>query len=126
MLEDIYQLLVDSGNSEGADKLFQTTYLISKSTVNRFPDHGQHNNNHAWLLSRCAKKLDEALVHANKAVIIDPDNGAFLDTLAEVYFQLGNRSKAIEISKKAVELLDGDKQVKRQLKRFKTGKPTDR
>ena len=126
MLEDIYQLLVDSGNSEGADKLFQTTYLISKSTVNRFPDHGQHNNNHAWLLSRCAKKLDEALVHANKAVIIDPDNGAFLDTLAEVYFQLGNRSKAIEISKRAVELLDGDKQVKRQLKRFKTGKPTDR
>ena len=126
MLEDIYQLLVDSGNSEGADKLFQTTYLISKSTVNRFPDHGQHNNNHAWLLSRCAKKLDEALIHANKAVSIDPDNGAFLDTLAEVYFQLGNRSKAIEISKKAVELLDGDKQVKRQLERFKTGKPTDR
>ena len=126
MLEDIYQLLVDSGNSEGADKLFQTTYLISKSTVNRFPDHGQHNNNHAWLLSRCAKKLDEALIHANKAVSIDPDNGAFLDTLAEVYFQLGNRSKAIEVSKKAVELLDGDKQVKRQLERFKTGKPTDR
>ena len=126
MLEDIYQLLVDSGNSEGADKLFQTTYLISKSTVNRFPDHGQHNNNHAWLLSRCAKKLDEALIHANKAVSIDPDNGAFLDTLAEVYFQLGNRSKAIEISKKAVELLDDDKQVKRQLERFKTGKPTDR
>ena len=126
MLEDIYQLLVDSGNLEGADKLFQTTYLISKSTVNRFPDHGQHNNNHAWLLSRCAKKLDKALIHANKAVSIDPDNGAFLDTLAEVYFQLGNRSKAIELSKKAVELLDGDKQVKRQLERFKTGKPTDR
>ena len=126
MLEDIYQLLVDSGNSEGADKLFQTTYLISKSTVNRFPDHGKQNNNLACLLSRCAKKLDEALIHANKAVSIDPDNGAFLDTLAEVYFQLGNRSKAIEISKRAVELLDGDKQVKRQLKRFKTGKPTDR
>ncbi|MBA4715736.1 MAG: tetratricopeptide repeat protein [Verrucomicrobiales bacterium] len=126
MLEDIYQLLVDGGNSEGADKLFQTTYSISKSTVNRFPDHGQHNNNHAWLLSRCAKNLDEALAHANKAVSIDPDNGAFLDTLAEVYFQLGDRTKAIEISKKAVELLDGDKQVKRQLERFKTGKPTDR
>ena len=70
--------------------------------------------------------MDEALIHANKAVSIDPDNGAFLDTLAEVYFQLGNRSKAIKISKKAVELLDGDKQVKRQLERFKTGKPTDR
>ena len=35
-------------------------------------------------------------------------------------------NQVIEISKKAVELLDGDKQVKRQLERFKTGKPTDR
>ena len=126
MLEDIYQLMVDGGNLDGADKLFQTTYSVSKSTVDRFPNHGQHNNNHAWLLSRCAKNLDEALIHANKAVSIEPDNGAFLDTLAEVHFQLGDRSKAIEISKKAVELLNGDSQVKRQLERFKTGKPTDR
>ena len=126
MLEDIYQLLVDANNKEGADKLFQTTYLTSKSTVDRFPNHGQHNNNHAWLLSRCAKKLDEALIHADRAVKIDPDNGAFLDTLAEVHFQLGNRSKAIEISTKAVQILDGDNQVKRQLERFKNGKTTDR
>ena len=126
MLEDIYQLMIDGGNLDGADKLFQTTYSVSKSTVDRFPNHGQHNNNHAWLLSRCAKNLDEALIHANKAVSIEPDNGAFLDTLAEVHFQLGDRSKAIEISKKAVELLNGDSQVKRQLERFKTGKPTDR
>ena len=72
------------------------------------------------------QKLDEALIHADRAVKIDPDNGAFLDTLAEVHFQLGNRSKAIEISTKAVQILEGDNQVKRQLERFKTGKTTDR
>jgi len=126
MLEDIYQLLVDAGNEEGANQIFKTTYEVSQSTINRFPNHGQHNNNHAWLLSRCGKQLDEALIHAEKAVKLEPKNGAFLDTLAEVHFQLGNRPKAIEISEKAVQLLGDDIQVKRQLERFRSGKPSDR
>ncbi len=126
MLEDLYQLLVNAGQTEEANKLFETTYNVSKATIVRFPNHGQHNNNHAWLLSRCSKKLDEALEHANRAVQLEPENGAFLDTLAEVHFQRNNRAKAIEISEKAVKLLDGDSQVKRQLERFKNGNPTDR
>ena len=126
MLEDTYQLLVDAGNEEGANQIFKTTYEVSQSTINRFPNHGQHNNNHAWLLSRCGKQLDEALIHAEKAVKLEPKNGAFLDTLAEVHFQLGNRPKAIEISEKAVQLLGDDIQVKRQLERFRSGKPSDR
>ena len=109
-----------------ADKLFETTYKVSKATIMRFPGHGQHNNNHAWLLSRCSKNLDEALEYGNRAVQLEPENGAFLDTLAEVHFQRGNRIKAIEISEKAVNLLDGDAQVKRQLERFKNGDPSDR
>ena len=126
MLEDLYQLLVDSEKIDEANKLFKTTYQVSKATVIRFPNHGQHNNNHAWLLSRCSKNLDEALEHANRAVQLEPDNGAFLDTLAEVHFQRGDRSKAIEFSEKAVNLLDGDAQVLRQLERFKNGDPSDR
>ena len=126
MLEDLYQLLVNAGQTEEANKLFETTYQVSKATIMKFPNHGQHNNNHAWLLSRCSKKLDEALKYANAAVQLEPENGAFLDTLAEVHFQRGNRIKAIEISEKAVKLLDGDSQVKRQLERFKNGNPSDR
>ncbi|MEC8906032.1 MAG: hypothetical protein VX407_02740, partial [Verrucomicrobiota bacterium] len=126
MLEDLYQLLVNAGETEEANKLFETTYKVSKVTIMKFPNHGQHNNNHAWLLSRCSKKLDEALKYANAAVQLEPKNGAFLDTLAEVHFQRGNRIKAIEISEKAVKLLDGDSQVKRQLERFKNGNPSDR
>ena len=83
------ELLTDAGLATEADALFETTYEISKSTVDRFPGRGQHHNNHAWLLSRCAKKLDEALTHAEKAVEMEPGNGAFLDTLAEAHFQRG-------------------------------------
>jgi tetratricopeptide (TPR) repeat protein len=126
MLEDMHQLLTDAGLATEADALFETTYKISKSTVDRFPGRGQHHNNHAWLLSRCAKKLDEALTHGKKAVEMEPGNGAFLDTLAEAHFQRGEQELAVAASEKAVELLGGDTQVKRQLERFKTGKPSDR
>ena len=126
MLEDMHQLLTDADLATEADALFETTYKISKSTVDRFPGRGQHHNNHAWLLSRCAKKLDEALVHAEKAVEMEPGNGAFLDTLAEAHFQRGDRELAVAASEEAVALLGGDTQVQRQLERFKTGKPSDR
>ncbi len=126
MLEDIHQLLVDAGKGKEATGLFETTYATSSSAADHFPDRAQHHNNLAWLLSRCAKKPDAALLHAERAVKMEPDNGAFLDTLAEVHFQRGDRGKAISFSEKAVVLLGDDVQVKRQLKRFRTGKPTDR
>ena len=97
-----------------------------KPVVDQFPDRAQHHNNLAWLLSRCARQLDEGLKHANTAVDSEPGNGAFLDTLAEVHFQLGDRSKAVAISEKAVAILNDDAQVRRQLERFKNGKPADR
>ena len=126
MLEDIYQLLVDAGKQTEADALFATTYATCKSVADQFPGRAQHHNNLAWLLSRCAKKLDDALLHANRAVDSEPENGAFLDTLAEVHFQLGDREKAVKISEKAVAILNEDAQVQRQLERFRNGKPTDR
>ena len=126
MLEDVYQLLVNAGSAKQAGELFQTTYATCKAVVDRFPDRAQHHNNLAWLLSRCARQLDEGLKHANTAVDSEPENGAFLDTLAEVYFQLGDRIKAVAISEKAVAILNDDAQVRRQLERFKNGKPTDR
>jgi tetratricopeptide (TPR) repeat protein len=126
MLEDIYQLLVDAGKQTEADTLFATTYATCKSVADQFPGRAQHHNNLAWLLSRCAKKLDDALLHANRAIASEPENGAFLDTLAEVHFQLGDREKAVKISEKAVAILNEDAQVQRQLERFRNGKPTDR
>jgi Flp pilus assembly protein TadD len=126
MLEDIHQLLVDAGKGKEAAALFETTYATSSSAADRFPDRAQHHNNLAWLLSRCSKRPDDALLHAERAVKMEPDNGAFLDTLAEVHFQRGEREKAISFSEKAVVLLGDDAQVKRQLNRFKNGQPADR
>ncbi len=126
LLEDAYQLLADNGRGEAAEALFATVHTRCRTAVERFPEHAEHNNNIAWLLSRCGRELDTALAHAEKAVAIEPDNGAYLDTLAEVHFQRGDRDKAVEFSQRAVELLGSDPMVRAQLERFKNGEPSDR
>jgi tetratricopeptide (TPR) repeat protein len=126
MFEDSYQMLVDQGKTTEADALFETAYPRCLAAAEKFPALGQFHNNLAWLLSRTGKKLDQALEHATTATGIEPDNGAFLDTLAEVHFQRGDREKAIAASEKAIEFLGFDAQLQFQLNRFKTGKPTDR
>jgi len=49
--------------------------------------------------------LDEALEHIQKALEIDPENGAYIDSLGWVYFQQGEYIKAREELKKAIRLI---------------------
>jgi predicted Zn-dependent protease len=75
------------------------------------------HNNIAWLCAVTHRRLDNGLKHAQRAVELKPDSPVFLDTLAEVQFQGGQRQKAIEMIKKAIQL-SPDQYFKAQLKRF--------
>ena len=48
------------------------------------------------------RRLDDALRHSQAAIKLRPYQGAYLDTMAEVWFAKGDRKKAIEWSKKAI------------------------
>ena len=48
---------------------------------------------------------------------------AYLDTLAEVHFQQGDRKRAVELSEKAVKLSGSDFLLDHQLQRFKHDQP---
>jgi tetratricopeptide (TPR) repeat protein len=56
--------------------------------------------------------------HATKAVELAPQNGNYLDTLAEVYFRQGDRESAIEYSRRAVQLTPDRDSLSKQLSRF--------
>jgi predicted Zn-dependent protease len=60
-------------------------------------------------------------VHAQKAVELEPNSPALLDTLAETYFQLGQKDKAIAIMRTCIELEPTIERHKAQLKRFEQG-----
>jgi tetratricopeptide (TPR) repeat protein len=75
----------------------------------------EFSNNFAWFLARTNQRLDEALKLAERAVKLEPDMYAYLDTLAEVHFRLGNVDKAAQLAPQ-------DPHILAQLHRFKTEK----
>jgi TPR repeat protein len=70
-------------------------------------------NNLAYLWAEQGKELDKALVWAGKAVSMEPENGAFADTLGWVMFKqgryneaLGRLTEAAKLNSENVSILD--------------------
>ena len=72
----------------------------------------------------CRRNLDKALQHAEKAVELSPSTAGYLDTLAEVHFQRGDKDKAIAMQKRAVKLNPKKSYYRKQLKRLEAGDPS--
>lgn len=75
----------------------------------------------AWSVATHDMFLEEALEAAKRAVKLEPKSWEILDTLAEVYFRLDNRKKAIKVGERALKLSPGDNYLKEQIKRFRKG-----
>jgi uncharacterized Ntn-hydrolase superfamily protein len=78
-------------------------------------------NSLAWFTAINDVYLPQALEAAKRAVDLEPENTAILDTLAEVYFRLGDVDKAIEVGSRALDLSPDDGYLKEQLERFRKG-----
>jgi thioredoxin-like negative regulator of GroEL len=53
-----------------------------------------------------------------------PDDAGYLDTVAEVAFQAGDRERALSLSRRAVQLAKGDEQLEENLRRFEKETPS--
>jgi uncharacterized Ntn-hydrolase superfamily protein len=78
-------------------------------------------NNLAWFCATGDVFLDEALEAAKRAVALEPEAAYILDTLAEVYFRLGNTEDAITTIERAIEIDPESAYYKEQLDRFEAG-----
>ena len=103
---------------ELAERLFRHQYDLLSAVARDYPDSGFHRNNLAWLAARCHRELDAALVNGEKAVELTPDYPGYLDTLAEVHFQRGNRQRAVELEQRVVRMAPRNKTFRDQLERF--------
>jgi tetratricopeptide (TPR) repeat protein len=59
--------------------------------------------------------LDEALGLIEKALELDPGNGAYLDSLGWVYFKKGMLKESLEELEKAIKLEQNDPTVREHL-----------
>ena len=102
------------------DEWFKISWDRMSAVIAQYPNSDNTCNTAGWLASRAQRNLDEAEALQKKALAINPDQPAYLDTMAEVHFAKGQREKALEWSNRAVNFKPDDPQIRRQLLRFRT------
>ena len=75
------------------------------------PDDAAALNYYGYSLADRGLRLDEAKVMIQKAVSLDPDNGAYVDSLGWVDFKLGQREKALAELRRAASLVADDESI---------------
>lgn len=112
----VYEAVV-AGNPEYLEGVFWLGYLYSEvgrkhdaieawlKVLKSDPGHAQALNALAYTYAEEGIKLDEAKSMVKKALEKDPQNGAYMDTLAWVYFKAGEYAPARENLEKALKFL---------------------
>ncbi|MBL92029.1 MAG: hypothetical protein CMH56_09510 [Myxococcales bacterium] len=108
-------LEVGSGRDTEAASAYREAIRLDSS-------NGLARNNLAFLLvttkDPALRDPVLALVHAQQALTTEPENPAFLNTLAEVFNVTGHHSRAVRAIKKAIAIAPDDPLYRRQLVRF--------
>lgn len=119
----LYSALVAKNQKELANSAFQVCKKSLDDLISKYPDCAWARNSAAWLCACCKTELEWGFQNAQKAVQLDSENAAHQDTLAEVYFQMGKKTEALEAQKKAVNLAPNKAYYLKQLKRIQEGNP---
>jgi tetratricopeptide (TPR) repeat protein len=121
---NLFPLLKSAGQSDKAIDLFNRAYNAERRDLEAASEDVKPElmNNLAWLCARCDQKLDEALELSKQAVAAQPDNAAYIDTLAEIHFRRGDAAEAARLEAQALRFKPDDEFMQRQLLRFKSGK----
>lgn len=121
-----YPSLRRAGLMKEHDEWFDSTWKTISTLARQYPESDNTQNSAAWLAARAMRHLDEAEELLRHALDMRPRQPAYLDTMAELQFAKGNRQKAIEWSKSAVNYAPiGDREseymiLRRQLQRFQS------
>lgn len=102
LADEFFPSLRGAGVDQQYNQWFEENYQHVAAACEAYPKAHNSHNTAAWLASRALQRLDDALQHAQTAIALRPYQGAYLDTMAEVWFAKEDRKKAIEWSKKAI------------------------
>jgi len=95
---------------------------LLKKSIAKDPTLAEAYNDLAWIYAEQNKNLEEALELVEKALTYDIDNPAFLDTKAEILYQMGRFKEAIVIEEGLVDQEGPSPDYyQKQLERFREG-----
>ena len=82
---------------ESSDQLYQ-------ELIETKQDDSRALNNYGYTLAERGIDLDYALEIAQKAIALEPENAAYLDTIGWIYYKLGDYQGALENIKKSIDI----------------------
>jgi len=103
------------------DQWFEESWAAMMKLRDKYPMDDNIRNSAAWLAARSIRRLDDAEKESLEALRLRPNQAAYLDTMAEIWFARGNREKAIEWSAKSIQSEPGTSALREQYYRFKDG-----
>jgi hypothetical protein len=115
--------LEKAGRTKEADELFTRCRVLHEALCRDYPNSAREHNSVAWLSACCRRELGKGQDHAEKAVALAPQSAGYQDTLGEVYFQRGDKAKALAAARKAAGLEPKVEYYKRQIQRIEAGDP---
>ncbi|HET9599063.1 MAG TPA: tetratricopeptide repeat protein [Anaeromyxobacteraceae bacterium] len=104
-------LLYALGNAQEAAGQHDVALSQMRALLEVKPDHADALNFVAYTLAERGESLAEAQAMAEKALHLEPDNAAFLDTLGLVLLRRGHAGRALPPLERAAGLLAGDATV---------------
>ena len=113
--EDKQYALFVAGSIYERQKKYDLAEEAFKKVVTEDPTNAVALNYLGYMLADRGVRLEEALNYIKKAVEIDPQNGAYLDSLGWAYYKLGNYDLAEENLRKAAERISNDATIHQHL-----------
>ena len=98
-------LLFQLGATLERQKKYDEAETAFKKILGSSPDHAPTLNYLGYMLADRGVRLEESLDYIQRAVALDPYNGAYLDSLGWVYFKLDKLDLAEENLTKAIKHL---------------------
>ncbi len=120
LADSFFPALRKAGLIEEHHRWFEVSWDLMADVLKRYPASENTYNTAGWLAGRSRLKLDLAEDYLKKALAMNPEQSAYLDTMAEIQFAKGNRAKAMEWSHLAVNYSPQDALLRRQQERFRS------
>ena len=102
LADHFFPSLRKAGLIKEHDQYFEKSWSIYSRLTKEYPNSERLHNGSAWMAARAVRHLSEAEEHAKKALALNPDQSAYLDTMAEVQFAKRDRKAAVKWSAQAV------------------------
>jgi tetratricopeptide (TPR) repeat protein len=99
------------GTVADRQKLYDQAEMELRRGLQLAPDFAPLENYLGYMLAERGQKLDEAITMLKKAVKFDPQNGAYLDSLAWAYYKQGQYAMADDYERKAALRMPNDPTV---------------